>query len=72
MKYWIFVIILVTNSVLADESIHTIYTEEFEPFNYLSKNRQVIGLATRKVERLFQLSDIEYKILVIPWFRVSK
>jgi polar amino acid transport system substrate-binding protein len=72
LRYWYYIIILVTNSVLADESIYSIYTEEFEPFNYLSKNRQVIGLATRKVERLFQLSEINYKIRINPWFRIQK
>jgi len=62
----------VANSVLADESVYSIYTEEFEPFNYLSEKQQVIGTATTKVELLFKLSNIKYKINLTPWFRTIK
>ena len=72
MRYWLYIIALLTNSVLADDPVYRIYTEEFKPFNYLSENQQVIGMATKKVEQLFQLSGLGYEIDLKPWFRIQK
>ncbi|MEW6989775.1 substrate-binding periplasmic protein [Colwelliaceae bacterium 6441] len=72
MKYWFYLFILITSPILANESVYSVYTEEFQPFSYLSDEQQVIGVATEKVARLFQLADLKYNIQINPWFRAEK
>lgn len=57
---------------MANVPAYPIYTEEFAPFSFHAQNKQVIGTASRKVERLFNLANYDFKLALYPWFRAQK
>ncbi|NOU51174.1 transporter substrate-binding domain-containing protein [Pseudoalteromonas sp. JBTF-M23] len=60
-------------SVLANDpksKIH-IYTEDFPPYQEFMGPGKIGGVATKLVKSIFEHSNINYKIHVLPWFRTN-
>lgn len=49
-----------------------VYTEEYPPYNYLTKDSEVGGYATEKVRQVLNATGLRYEIRVIPWARAMK
>ncbi|CAH9067326.1 hypothetical protein PSECIP111951_04128 [Pseudoalteromonas holothuriae] len=48
-----------------------VYTEDFPPYQEFMGPGKIGGVATELVKALFEHSNIDYKIHVLPWFRTS-
>ncbi|MCC2605819.1 substrate-binding periplasmic protein [Planctobacterium marinum] len=48
------------------------YTEILYPFQYRDDNQQLTGYSVEVLRRLFQLTEQQYEIRVLPWARAFK
>jgi polar amino acid transport system substrate-binding protein len=54
--------------ITADPMI-SVATESWPPFNYQAADGKIIGRATSKVHRIFELAGIDHQINLYPWAR---
>ncbi len=46
-----------------------VVTEDWPPYNYLDKNGEIVGIATKRVKSILRAADIHYEITLQPWAR---
>lgn len=49
-----------------------VYTENYPPYSFVTKEGQLDGLSTRVVRRLMDETGLEYRIVPVPWTRAYR
>lgn len=70
--FYLFMSVFVSIGLRASEQGLTIYTEEYPPYNFLSEQGEVDGLATENVRQVMAASGLKYTIKLVPWARAMK